>query len=134
MGRSRGGLTSKIHLAVDGCGRPVRFLLTGGQVNDITQAPALLAGFTPAFVLGDRGYDSRALVELIRARGACAVIPPRTCQRPRPFDAQRYRLRNRIERCFARLKQYRRIATRYDRNPANFMAFLCLAAMPLWIA
>jgi transposase len=134
VGRSRGGLSTKIHLAVDDHGRPVRVVLTGGQVNDITQAPALLAGFTPAFVLADKGYDSRALVALIEAGGSVAVIPPRTCQQPRAFDAIRYRLRNRIERCFARLKQYRRIATRYDRNAVNFLAFLYLATLPMWVA
>jgi transposase len=119
---------------VDSHGRPVRFVLTGGERNDITQAPALLAGFRPAFVLADRGYDSRALVASIQASGAVAVIPPRTCQQPRPFDAACYRLRNRIERCFGRLKQHRRIATRYDRNARNFLAFLYLAALPFWIA
>lgn len=134
LGRSRGGLSTKIHLAVDGQGRPVRFVLTGGERNDITQAPALLAGSRPAFVLADRGYDSRALVASIEAGGAVAVIPPRTCQQPRAFDKARYRLRNRIERCFARLKQHRRIATRYDRNACNYLAFLYLAAMPLWVA
>lgn len=133
MGRSRGGLTTKIHLAVDGQGRPLRFVLTGGQRNDITQAPALLAGFAPAFVLADRGYDSRWLVAAIESAGATAVIPPRICQQPRPFDTTRYRLRNAIERCFGRLKQYRRIATRYDRNDANFLGFLCLAALPFWV-
>lgn len=111
----------------------MRFVLTGGQRNDITQAPMLLAGFRPAFVLADRGYDSRTLVASIEAVGASAVIPPRTCQQPRPFDATRYRMRNRIERCFGRLKQLRRIATRYDRNACNFLAFLYLAAMPLWV-
>jgi transposase len=126
-------LTTKIHLAVDGRGRPLRFVLTAGQRNDITQAPALLAGFRPAFVLADRGYDSRTLVASIEAAGATAVIPPRTCQQPRPFDKARYRMRYCVERCFGRLKQYRRIATRYDRNAANFLAFLCLAALSFWV-
>jgi transposase len=133
VGRSRGGLTTKIHLAVDGRGRPLRLVLTGSQHNDITQAPALLAGFRPAFVLADRGYNSRTLVASFEANGAIAVITPRTCQQPRSFDTARYRVRNRIERCFGRLKQDRRIATRYDCNAANFMAFLCLATLPLWV-
>ncbi len=126
LGRSRGGLSTKIHLAVDGQGRPVRFLLTGGQRNDITQAPALLAGFKPQYVLAGKGYDSRELVALIQTQGTEAVIPPRSCQQPRPYDKPRSRLRNRIERCFARLKQYRRIATRLDRKPVHFLAFLYL--------
>lgn len=133
MGRSRGGLSTKIHLAVDGRGRPIRFLLTGGHRNDITQAPALLANLKAKYVLADKGYDSRELVDLIQRQGCEAVIPPRSCQQPRTYDKVRYRLRNRIERCFARLKQFRRIATRFDRIPQHFLAFLYLAAIPLWI-
>jgi transposase len=133
LGRSRGGLSTKIHLAVDSHGRPVRFLLTGGQRNDITQAPALLAGYTPKYVLADKGYDSQALVDLIERNGSVAVIPPRSCQQPREYDKARYRLRNKIERCFAKLKQLRRIATRYDRKSAHFLSFLYLAALPFWM-
>jgi transposase len=119
---------------VDGQGRPLRIVLTGGQRNDITQAPALLARFSPRYVLADKGYDSRDLVALIQAQGSEAVIPPRSCQQPRTYDKTRYRLRNRIERCFARLKQWRRIATRYDRKPANFLSFLYLASLTLWVS
>ncbi|RRD39584.1 IS5 family transposase, partial [Comamonadaceae bacterium OH3737_COT-264] len=128
LGRSRGGLSTKIHMATDGQGRAVRFILTGGQRNDITQAPALLAGFKPKYVLADKGYDSRQLVALIQSLGAQPVIPPRSCQQPRACGKARYRLRNRIERCFARLKQFRRIATRFDRKPSHFLAFLYLAS------
>lgn len=133
LGRSKGGLSTKIHLAVDSSGRPVRILLTEGQRNDITQANALLAGFALRYVLADKGYDRRALVEAIRAQGGEAIIPPRSCQQPRSYDKSRYRLRNRIERCFARLKQWRRIATRYDRKPANFLAGILLASSLMWL-
>ena len=133
LGRSRGGLSTKIHLAADGQGRPLRFVLTGGQRNDITQARALLAGFSPRYVLADKGYDSRELVEMIRAQGAEPVIPSRSCQQPRLYDRTRYRRRNCIERCFARLKQFRRIATRFDRKPTHFLAFLYLASISLWL-
>ena len=119
-------------MAVDGQGRPVRFILTGGQRNDITQAPALLAGFKPKCVLADKGHDSRQLVAQIHSLGAQLVIPPRSCQQPRAYDKALYRLRNRIERCFARLKQFRRIATRFDRKLSHFLAFLYLASIPLW--
>ena len=111
----------------------MRILLTGGQRNDITQAPALLAGFKARYVLADKGYDSRELVNFIRALGSEPVIPARSCQQPRVHDKLRYRMRNRIERCFARLKQFRRIATRYDRKRGNFLAFLYLASLLLWI-
>ncbi len=70
---------------------------------------------------------------LIQSNGAEPVIPPRSCQQPRPYDKTRYRLRNRIERCFARLKQFRRIAMRFDRKPRHFLAFLYLASIPLWM-
>ena len=120
-------------MAVDGQGRPVRFILTGGQRNDITQAPALLARFKPKCVLADKGYDSRQLVAQIHSLGAQPVIPPRSCQQPHACDKALYRLRNRIERCFARLKQFRRIATRFDRKPSHFLAFLYLASIPLWV-
>lgn len=121
-------------MASDEHGRPLRLILTPGQVNDITQAPGLLAGFKPTHVLADKGYDSRALVAQIETLGAQAVIPPRSCQQARAFDAKCYRARNAIERCFGRLKQYRRIATRYDRKDASFMAFLCLAACLIWLS
>ena len=111
----------------------MRFILTGGQRNDITQAPALLAGFKPKCVLADKGHDSRQLVAQIHSLGAQLVIPPRSCQQPRACDKALYRLRNRIERCFARLKQFRRIATCFDRKPSHFLAFLYLASIPLWV-
>lgn len=120
-------------MACDGHGRPLKLILTPGQVNDITQAPALLQGFAPTHVLADKGYDSRALVRQIEAMGALAVIPPRSCQQPRPFDAGIYRARNAIERCLGRLKQYRRIATRYDRKDDNFRAFLLIASSLSWM-
>jgi transposase len=108
-------------------------LLTGGQRNDITQAQALLAELAPRHVLADKGYDSRALVEAIQAQGAEVVIPPRSCQQPRAYDRAKYRLRNRVERCFARLKQWRRVATRYDRKPANFLSGVLLASIFIWL-
>ena len=78
-------------MAVDGQGRLVRFILTGGQRNDITQAPALLAGFKPKCVLADKGHDSRQLVAQIHSLGAQLVIPPRSCQQPRACDKALYR-------------------------------------------
>ena len=100
---------------------------------DITQAQALLEGFAPRHVLADKGYDSRALVDAIQAQEAEAVIPPRSCQQPRASDKNKYRLRNRIERCFARLKQWRRVAMRHDRKPANFLCGILLASIFIWL-
>jgi transposase len=112
----------------------LRFILTGGQFNDITQALDLIAGFTPRRVIADKGYDSLTFLDAVEANGAEAIIPARRCStRPRAFDPHLYKRRNLIERAINKLKQFRRIATRYDRNPDNFRAFLHLAALSAWI-
>ena len=105
LGRSRGGLTTKIHMLVDSLGRPLRFALSPGQAHDITEAAKLLDGESADYVLGDRAYDANSLRETIAAMGATAVIPyhPRRKQ-PYEYDRNIYRLRNRIERCFNKLK------------------------------
>jgi transposase len=126
-------LTTKIHLATDAKGRPLRFILTGGQVHDVTQASALVAGWQPSHVIADKGYDSQAFVESIEQAGALAVIPPRAGRKsPRAYDVELYKQRNLIERCFNKLKHFRRLATRYDRKAIYFLAFLYLAAASLW--
>jgi len=125
-------LTPKIHLAVDDQGRPVRFLVTAGQRHDSTQARVLLSGLRARYVIADKGYDNQALIEYIERQGATPVIPPWVGRRiPRPYDRTLYKQRNRIERSFNRLKHCRRLATRYDRKTAHFLAFLQLAAFAL---
>ncbi len=134
MGRSRGGLTTKIHLATDTPGRPRRIILTPGQAGDVPQAPALLDGFRPAHVLADKAYDSNALRTLIADIGATAVIPCNpTRKRLIPYNFEIYKARNCIERCFNKLKHFRRIATRYDRLAVYFKAFIYLACAMLWM-
>ena len=133
MGRSRGGLTCKWHIAVDTLGRPVRFILTGGNASDDRSAIPLLTGLPARHVIADRAYDSHAILNHIEAAGARPIIPQRTCMpRKRAFDPAIYKLRNRIERTIGRLKQLRRIATRYDRIPQNYLASLYLAAFAFW--
>lgn len=113
----------------------MRFILTGGQVSDATQALALMAGFHPSHVIADKGYDSHAILDAVEAIGATPIIPARACtKRPRAFNPLIYKRRNAIERAINKLKQFRRIATRYDRKPDNFRAFLCLAASHLWLS
>jgi transposase len=120
-------------MAANAEGRPVRFLLTGGQTHDVTQAPALVRGWEPSHVIADKGYDSQAFVDGIKESGAIAVIPPRSNRKePRVYDMEVYKQRNRIERCFNKLKHFRRIATRYDRKAMYFLAFIHLAAASLW--
>lgn len=127
-------MTTKIHMLADALGRPLRFILTPGQTGDVTQAPALLEGQTADHVIADTAYDSRALREIIKDIGAEAVIPSNpTRKHPLPFDKTKYRLRNRIERCFNKLKHFRRFATRFDRRAAHFLAFIHLAAAIIWM-
>lgn len=121
-------------MACDSLGRPVRFRLAPGQSHDILAAPALLDGMRPRAVLADRAYDSAALRRRIAEIGAQAVIPStRSRKIPIPHDKTLYRLRNRIERCFAKLKHFRRFATRYDRLASHFLSFIHLAAAMIWM-
>ena len=125
MGRSRGGLTTKLHFAVDAFGKPLRMILSAGQVADIECAHGLIADMPCASLVADKGYDANALVMSIEASGAQAVIPPRSNRiAPRQYDRCAYRARNLIERFFNRIKHYRRIATRYDKLACSYMAFV----------
>ncbi|MEU2389054.1 IS5 family transposase [Streptomyces sp. NPDC012461] len=156
LGRSRGGLTSKIHLACDALGRPLAFTVTGGNTNDCTQFTAAMEAIRaprtgpgrprvrPDHVLGDKGYSSRAIRAWLRRRGIAHTIPERADQirnrlrrgsrggRPPAFDRQLYKRRNVVERCFSRLKQWRGIATRYDKTAESYQAAVNLASLLRW--
>ena len=130
LGRSRGGFTTKLHAAVREDFLPLRFTLTAGQRHDITQGPALIAGYTPDAVIADAAYDSDAFRAEIVAEGAEAVIRPRKGRvEERLYDEVLYKLRNVIERFFHRLKQYRRVATRYDKYAVRYLGFVYFAAI-----
>lgn len=121
-------------MLADALGRPLRFIITAGQVGDITQAPALLDGQTGDAVLADKAYDSNALRAVIAGMGAEAVIPSNRSRKVAiPHDALTYKHRNRIERCFGKLKHLRRFATRYDRRTIHFAGFVHLAATMIWL-
>ena len=136
IGRSRGGLTTKLHLVCDGRGRPLGMVITGGNVNDTTMMPGVLA---------DKGYPSKANRAWLRTRGIAATIPERDDQiahrrkKPgRPIDfgdqqQERYKGRNVVERCFNKLKQWRGIAMRSDKLARNYRAAISLAATLIWI-
>jgi transposase len=127
-------LTTKIHVVADALGRPLRFILTGGEAHDITTAPQLLADLSAGGVIADKAYDSNALRDLIAEAGAQAVIPSKTSRNlVIPHDAVAYALRNRIERFFNKLKHFRHIATRYDRRAIHFLACLHLASAMIWM-
>ena len=121
-------------MACDSLGRPVRFLIAPGQSHDILAVPALLEGHRPAAVLADRAYDANILRRHLDQIGAKAVIPStRSRKAPIPHDPSLYKLRNRVERCFNRLKQFRRFATRFDRLASHYLAFIHIAASMLWM-
>jgi transposase len=127
-------LTTKIHACVEGLGQLARFTLTGGQVHDVTQAQTLIEQIQPVAVLADKAYDAHALLAYIESKDAKAVIPPKTDRKnQRPFDRHQYRNRNVIERFFAKLKQFRRVAMRYDKLAARFGSFVALAASVIWL-
>ena len=130
IGRSRGGLTNKIHCLVDGLGNPVEFILTGGEVHDSMCADALLNGKNSDFVLADKAYDSGKILDKIAQMQAVAVIPPK-CNRleQRGYDKHYYKDRNLIERFFCRLKQFRGIATRYCKRGKYFLEAVKLASL-----
>lgn len=134
LGRSKGGLTTKLHMLCDGLGNPVRFVLTGGERQDSTQATALLGDCRGAWVIADKGYDTDALRAYLQAGGNTPVIPPKACRAAKPaFDAHLYRARHLIENLFCRLKSCRRLATRYDKTARSFAAFIALACVFDWL-
>ncbi|MFN2383176.1 MAG: IS5 family transposase [Gemmatimonadota bacterium] len=150
LGRSRGGFSTKIHVRAEGGGRPVTFLVSGGERHESRYLEALLSSgqvrragrgrprVRPIQIVGDKGYSYPTVRRLLARRGIRAVIPRRRDQRPndrrhRAFDRGVYRQRNRIERLVGRLKQYRRIATRYEKRAAHYLAMLTLAAVLLWL-
>lgn len=121
-------------MLVDTLGRPLRFRLAPGQQHDLIQAPAMIECFKAKAVIADTAYDSRSFREDIEAIGAVPVIPSNpTRKHPFGYDKRKYKLRNRIERCFNKLKHFRRFATRYDRRDTNFLAFIHLAAAMIWM-
>lgn len=122
-------------MAVDALGNPLRVILSAGQVADIEQAAALIQDQPAEFIVADKGYDSDAFVESITTQGSQAVIPLRSNRlNPRSFDRHIYKSRNLIERFFSRIKQFRRIATRYDKLAASFLSFIHLACTIVWLA
>lgn len=151
MGRSRGGFSTKAHAAVDGDGRPLTIRLTGGQAGDNPELMSVLADISvptggrprsrPAAVIADKAYSHPSTRRALRRKRITAVIPQRSDQiahrltrgsaggRPPTFDAETYRRRNVVERAFGRLKQWRAVATRYDKHARNYRAGIVLAGI-----
>ena len=133
--RSRGGLTTKIHAVVDTSGLPVRLALTTGETHDNRLVLTLLSGLKSGAVLhADRGFDADWIRTFVSEHGAWANIPPRRNRKePISFSPHLYRARNLVERFFNKIKQCRRVATRYDKLAANYLAFIQLASIRLWL-
>lgn len=136
IGKSRGGSTTKIHLSVDACGLPVAFDITGGEVNDCTAAPALLAKTPDAeTVIADKGYDSQSVRDQVVEQGAKPIIPRRknALAGNADMDWHLYKYRHLVENAFARLKHFRCVATRYDKLKRNFASVVALACAFIWL-
>jgi transposase len=157
LGRSRGGLSTKIHLAADRRCRPVARILSPGQHGDCPRFIPLLEAIRisrrglgrprtrPGAAMGDKAYSSAANRAYLRKRGITAVIPVKEDQkkhrrargsaggRPPAFDAGRYKERNTVERCFARLKQFRAVATRYDKREFMYQGTVDVASIRIWL-
>ncbi len=128
VGRSRGGFGTTIRAAFDALGNPVAFHLSPGQDADITHAGRVIGDRTPGAVLGDKGYESEAFVTALRGRGIEVVIPSEKNRVvPRAYDEVIYTERNKAERGFHRLKQFRRMATRYEKRSRNFLGTVLVA-------
>jgi transposase len=154
LGRSRGGLTTKIHLACDGRGLPLSFLITGGNINDCTRLIEVIEAIRiprarsgrprvrPLRIIADKGYSTTKIRTYLRSRRIAHTIPERSDQlaararrghRRCGFDPGIYRVRNVIERCFNQLKRFRGIATRYDKLAAHYRTAVTIASLILWI-
>lgn len=127
-------MSTKIHMAVRGLGCPVRFILTAGQKGDAPQADLLIEDLPAEVVMADTAYDSDRLRKLIADKGAQAVIPNNPSRAKKyPLDKHLYAQRYLVECCFSKLKQFRRIATRYEKTVRNYKAMIALAATILWL-
>ena len=127
-------MTTKIHALTDALGNPLRFLLTGGEEADCTQAIPLLEGCPAQAVIADKGYDSDAIVEPVEGLGATAVIPPRSNRNPpREYDTHLYGERYKIECEFGFMKHYRRIFSRFDKLKERFLSFIHFVGVLLWL-
>jgi transposase len=135
IGRSKGGLSTKIHALVDALGNPLGFILTPGQAHDLQGADALLPDMAAEALLADKAFDAdERVIEPLLARGKSVVIPPKSNRKvQRDFDKDAYKARHLIENFFCKLKQYRAIATRYDKTARNFLAAIHLAAAVIWL-
>lgn len=135
IGRSKGGLSTKIHAQCDALGNPTNFYLTEGQIHDLIGSDYFLEDFQADALLADKAYDAHErVIQKLEAQGKEAVIPPKKNRKQqRKYDKELYKARHLIENFFARLKQYRAIATRYDKLATTFLGGILLASSVIWL-
>lgn len=134
LGRSKGGFTTKIHAIVDALGNVLKVIITPGQKSDVTEAKSLIEGIKDAAVLGDKGYDSDDLRLTIQNQNCTPVIPPRSNRKEViEYDKFLYQARHLIENFFSRLKQFRRVFSRFDKSLKNYSSFVDFAGACLWL-
>lgn len=134
LGRSKGGYTTKIHVMVDALGNPLDFKLTGGQAADITQAYSLIEGVKANYALMDKAYDADQLIEQLHAQGIIPVIPPKKNRNvQREYDEHIYKERHLVECFIGKLKQFRRIFSRFEKWSKNYFYFIRFASALIWI-
>ena len=134
LGRSRGGFSTKIHLATDALGNALRFILTGGERNDITQAESLVNDLAADYVIADKGYDAACFVLKLKERNSEAVIPSRSNHKvQRKIDEHLYKERHLIENQIGKLKHFRRVFSRFDKLAKNYLSFIYLASTIVWL-
>lgn len=128
-------MSTKIHTLVDALGNPVSFHLTGGEAHDLVGADHLLPDMQAGVLIADKAFDAdKRVIEPLRAAGKAWVIPPKANRKlPRGYDRHLYKARHLIENFFARIKQFRAIATRYDKTARNFLAAIHLVASVVWL-
>jgi len=134
LGRSKGGFSTKIHALVDALGNPLKFILTPGQRNDITQAKSLTKDLFDTSLIADKGYDSDDFINSLECRSCTAVIPPKSNRKkPREYDKYVYKERNLIERFFGKIKHFRRVFSRFDKSARTYLSCLYFVGMLIWL-
>ena len=134
IGRSKGGLTTKIHVLVDGLGNPLRIKLTGGNVHDIVPSYDLISGIKTDQLLADRAYDADRLIELAESEGCQVIIPSKMNRKVhREIDKHIYKERHLVECFFAKIKAYRRVSTRYEKLASSYLAMVLIASCLVWL-
>ncbi|MDQ4120134.1 MAG: IS5 family transposase [Acidobacteriota bacterium] len=134
LGRSRGGHSTKIHLACDALGNAIRFILSGGERNDITEAESLIENLFPDYVIADKAYDTNKFILLLKKTETKVVIPSKANRKQqRSIDEHLYKERHLIECCIGKLKHFRRVFSRFDKLAKNYLSFVQFASTLIWL-